>query len=288
MNVGFIGLGLMGAPMAHRLLGAGHTLHIHNRTKEKCREALERGAHWCDSPAAVARRSDLVCTMLSAPDVLEMVAIGPDGILQGLRPGAVHADSSTVSPALTKGLEEQYRSRGCHFLHVPVLGSVPNAKEGSLLLFAGGDEEGFQKAADVLKLFGNRIWRFQKAEQASNTKLLCNFFIATMISSLAQGIVFAEKNGIDPSMILEILGNSSLGAPTYQVKGKSMIENRFEPRFFLTHMLKDINLFLGSAKASGLAVPAAEAARELYAKAIDAGLGKEDYSAVIKVLRSSA
>ena len=286
MNVGFIGLGMMGSPMANRILDAGYSLNIFNRTKDKCRVILERGAHWCDSPAAVARQSDVVCSMLSTPDVLEAVALGPGGILQGLRAGTVHADSSTVSPSLTNKLEEQYRSRRCHFLHVPVLGSVPNATEGSLLLFAGGSEEAFRKAESVLKLFGSRIWRFQKAGQASNTKLLCNFFIATMISSLAQGIVFAEKNGIDPATVLEILGSSALGAPTYQVKGKSMIENRFEPRFFLGHMLKDINLFLEAAHATGAAVPAAETARELYTKAFSAGLQTEDYSAVIKVLRS--
>ncbi len=287
MNVGFIGLGLMGTPMATRILEAGHTLHVHNRTKEKCGTLLDRGAHWCDSPAAVARQCDVVCSMLSTPDVLEAMTVERGGVLEGLEPGTVHADSSTVSPALTRHLEEHYRSRGCYFLHVPVLGSVPNAAEGSLLLFAGGDEDGFRKAESVLKLFGKRIWRFQTADQASNTKLLCNFFIATMISSLAQGLVFAEKNGIDPATVLEILGSSSLGAPTYQVKGNSMIENKFEPRFFLTHMLKDINLFLGSAEASGAAVPAAEVACELYTRAVRAGLALEDYSSVIKVLRSN-
>jgi 3-hydroxyisobutyrate dehydrogenase-like beta-hydroxyacid dehydrogenase len=286
MNVGFIGLGLMGTPMANRILDAGHTLHVYNRTKEKSRPFIERGAIWCDSPAEVARRSDVVCSMLSAPEVLENVALGNEGVLEGLRPGATHADSSTVSPVLTRRLEEQYRNRGRHFIHVPVLGSVPNAAEGSLLLFAGGDEEGYKKGESILKLFGSKIWRFPKAEQATNTKLLCNFFIATMISSLAQGIVFAEKNGIDPATILDILGNSALGAPTYQVKGKSMVENKFAPRFFLAHMLKDINLFLGAAKASDVRVPAAEVARELYSDAVNAGLEKEDYSAVIKVLRS--
>jgi 3-hydroxyisobutyrate dehydrogenase len=139
-----------------------------------------------------------------------------------------------------------------------------------------------------VKLFGGKIWRFQTAEQATNTKLLCNFFIATMISSLAQGIVFAEKNGIVPSTILDILASSSLGAPTYQVKGPSMIENKFAPRFFLKHMLKDINLFLDAAGASNAPVPSAEVAQDLYSKAVEAGLEKEDYAAVIKVLRLNA
>lgn len=286
MNVGFIGLGLMGTPMANRILGAGHSLYIYNRTKDKAKSFIERGAVWCDSPAAAARKSDIICSMLSTPDILEKAALGKYGILDGLKKGMVHADSSTVSPELTKRLEAQYRERGCYFIHVPVLGSVPNAAEGTLLLFAGGDPAGYYKAENILKLFGSKIWKFERAEQATNTKLLCNFFIATMISSLAQGIVFAEKNGINPKIILDILGNSALGAPTYQVKGTLMIDNNFAPRFFLEHMFKDINLVLGAAKESGVQMPAAEVAHELYSRAMSAGLEKDDYSAVIKVLRS--
>ncbi len=286
MNVGFVGLGLMGTPMANRILGGGHSLYVYNRTKEKAGALLDRGAVWCTSPAEVARHSEVVCSMVSAPAVLENIALGSNGILEGLRPGAVHADSSTVSPELTKRLASSYRDRGASFMHVPVLGSVPNAAEGSLLLFAGGDAHAYSKAENILKLFGSNVWRFDRVEQATNTKLLCNFFIATMISSLAQGIVFAEDNGIDPKTVLEILGHSSLGAPTYQVKGKSMVEQNFAPRFFLAHMLKDVRLVLDSAKQSGTAMPAAEVANELFTRAMKAGLENEDYSAVIKVLRS--
>ncbi len=286
MKVGFVGLGLMGMPMANRILRAGHTLFVHNRTEEKVKPLIDQGATWCDTPREVAQQSEVVCSMLSTPEVLEATTAGKDGILAGLRRGAVHADSSTVSPDLTRRLEKEYRDKGCHFIHVPVLGSVPNAAEGTLLLFAGGDEAGFRKAENIIRLFGTNVWRFEQAEQATNTKLLCNFFIATMVSSLAQGLVFAEKNGINPKMILEILGRSSLGAPTYQVKGASMIENNFAPRFFLAHMLKDINLVLESAHASGAPMPAAEVAKELYSQAMKAGLEKEDYSAVIKVLKS--
>lgn len=152
--------------------------------------------------------------------------------------------------------------------------------------FAGGEEEAYRKVEAILKLFGSKIWRFERVDQATNTKLLCNFFIASMISSLAQGIVFAEKNRINPKTFLEILANSSLNAPTYQTKGASMVDNNFAPRFFLEHMLKDINLLLDSAQSSAVPMPTAHVARDLYSKAMDVGLGKEDYSAVIKVLRS--
>jgi 3-hydroxyisobutyrate dehydrogenase-like beta-hydroxyacid dehydrogenase len=285
MNIGFIGLGLMGAPMANRLLGGGHSLFIHNRTKNKAATLVAKGAVWCDSPSAVAQKTEIVCSMLTTPQVLEAVALGKNGILQAMKPSGIHVDYSTVSPVLTKRLADEYAQRGCSFIHSPVLGSVPNAADGSLLLFVGGNEEVYRKVEPVLRLFGSKIWRFERAEQATNTKLLCNFFIATMISGLAQGLVFAEKNGINPKIFLEILGNSALNAPTYQTKGALMVDNNFTPRFFVEHMLKDVNLVLESAKRSGVRMPAAEVAQELYSEAVDAGLAKEDYSAVIKVLR---
>jgi 3-hydroxyisobutyrate dehydrogenase-like beta-hydroxyacid dehydrogenase len=286
MNIGFVGLGLMGGPMANRILDAGHRLCVYNRTKEKSTPFLAKGAVWCDSPREVAQKSEILFSMLSTPDVLENTTLGKNGIVQGARPEFIHVDCSTVSPILTKRLHEQYRSMHSHFLHSPVLGSVPNATDGSLLLFVGGEDEAFVKARDILKLFGNKIWRFERVEQASNTKLLCNFFIASMISGLAQGLVFAERNSIDPKVFLDILSQSALNAPTYQTKGKSMIENSFAPRFFVEHMLKDINLLLDSAKESGATMPNAEVAKDLYTKAMNSGLGKEDYSSVIKTLRS--
>ena len=285
MNIGFVGLGLMGGPMANRILGAGHTLYINNRTKEKSASLEAKGAIWCDSPAEVARKTEIVISMLSTPDVLEDRTLGKNGLLEGAISGFIHVDCSTVSPALTNRLHERYRSKRCYFLHSPVLGSVPNATDGSLLLFVGGEEDAYSKVQNILGLFGSRIWRFERVDQATNTKLLCNFFIASMISGLAQGLVFAERNSIDPKVFLDILSHSALNAQTYQTKGTSMIEGNFTPRFFLEHMLKDIKLVLESAKASHTMMPTAEIAEELYTKALDSGFAKEDYSAVIKILR---
>ncbi len=285
MRVGFVGLGLMGKPMATRVLNAGHTMYVHNRTKQKAEALTSHGAVWCDSAAAVAQKTEIVVSMLSTPDVLESVAIGKKGILESSAAGLIHVDCSTVSPSLTRRLHEQYRAKNCFFLHSPVLGSVPNATEGSLLLFVGGEAEAYRRVESILRLFGQHVWHFDRVEQASNTKLLCNFFIASMISGLAQGLVFAERSGIDPKIILDILDHSSLGAPTYQTKGAMMVENNFAPRFFLEHMLKDIRLLLDSARTSDSKMPSAEAALKLYEKAAAAGFSREDYSAVVKVLR---
>jgi 3-hydroxyisobutyrate dehydrogenase-like beta-hydroxyacid dehydrogenase len=150
MNIGFVGLGLMGTPMATRILNVGHTLYVTNRTKETAAPLTAHGATWCDTAAQVAAKTEIVFSMLSTSDVLEEFALGENGILAGAKPGAIHVDCSTVSPALTKKLHEEYSRKNCHFLHSPVLGSVPNATDGSLLLFAGGERDAYDKAEPVL------------------------------------------------------------------------------------------------------------------------------------------
>ena len=284
MNVGFIGLGMMGTPMAMRLLKGGYRLSVFNRTPVKAKNLVAEGARWCDSPTAVSEASGIVFSMVANPGALREIALGPHGVLQGFGENKIHIDSSTVSPALTRELAEHYRDRGCSFLHAPVLGSIPQATEGSLLLFVGGDEIAYGRSAPLLNLLGKRIWRFAHAEQASHMKLLCNSFIAGMITVLGQALIYARKSEVDPRTLLEILGQSQLNSPMYQTKGSSIIEGNFAPRFFLEHMLKDIDLVLDSAEELGVSLPVMQAAQQLFEQAHESGLGKEDYSAVVKVL----
>lgn len=283
-KIGFIGLGLMGSAMALRLLKQGFALAVHTRTKQKAEPILQAGAEWCATPAEVAERTDIVLSMISDSKALESIATGEAGILAALKRGGVHVDMSTVAPATTEALDEAYRARGVHFLHSPVLGSVPNAAEGTLLLFVGGSEEAFSKVESVLRTLGMRLWRFEKPSMASNMKLICNSFIAGMIITLAQGIVYARKAGLDPTTLLEILSHSALNAPMYQTKGKTMIEENFAPRFFAEHMLKDIRLALEAAAIVGVSLPGLEVAEKLFSTAVVEGYGTQDYSAVMKVL----
>lgn len=287
-NIGFIGLGLMGEPMATRILQAGFPLAVHNRTKEKAAKLIEKGALWCESPEEAARKSEIVFTMVSNPEVLENISLGPGGILAGLKIGGMQIDTSTVSPSITQKLAGEYSRKRSSFLHSPVLGSIPQASDGTLLLFVGGEEKAFRRAEPVLKTLGSKIWRFEKVDQATHTKLLCNFFIATMISALAQALVFARKSSVNPRTFLEILSNSALNAPMYQTKGASIIERNFKPRFFLEHMFKDINLLVEAAGIIGASMPSGEIAQVLFSQAAQAGLAREDYSSAVKILERIA
>lgn len=266
----------------------GSALWALQRTKEKATQLLVEGATWCESPILVAQRSEIVFTMLSNSDALEAIALQSNGILNGLSSGGIHVDSSTVSPETTSKLAEQYASKGAFFMHAPVLGSIPQATDGSLLLFVGGDERAFGHVEPVLECLGSKIWRFEKVEQATTTKLLCNFFIATMISGLCQALVMAKKAGAQPGVLLEVIGASALNAPMYQTKGASIIERNFKPRFFLEHMLKDVNLLIDVAQSLGLAMPSGEIAQALFSQSMGLGLAREDYSAVVQVLERIA
>ncbi|MBI2620207.1 MAG: NAD(P)-dependent oxidoreductase [Ignavibacteriales bacterium] len=283
-KIGFIGLGLMGFAMARRLQQTGYPLVVYNRTAKKARELVKAGASLEKSPAGVAEHADLVFSAVSTSDVLREVALGEKGILSGLREDAIHVDCSTVSPALTSELARKYSESRRWFLHCPVLGSVPQASEGSLLMLAGGDPRALERATELLKVLGNKVWKFDRVDQASHAKLLCNSFIAGMIVTLAQAIAFAGRVGVSPETILEIIGNSTLNAPTYQTKGRSIIGRNFTPRFYTEHMLKDINLIVDSARRAGSSVPGIQVAQQLFSQAVRLGYGKEDYSSIIKVL----
>lgn len=281
-TLGFIGLGLMGAPMATRLIDAGYTVHIFNRTKEKCGPLVERGAIEMSSPADIAPHADILFTMLTNDDALRSIT---SQLQPGFRSGSLHIDCSTVSPFLTATLEKEYIRRGGYFLHTPVLGSIPQATEGSLMLFAGGSDAAFAKGEPVLKIFGQKIWRFPRAEQASSMKLIMNSFIAGMIGILSQALAYADRAEIGGEKVLEVLNFSALNSRMYQTKGASMLENNFAPRFFLENLLKDTDLFLQAANSQSVKTPVSAAMKAVLEQAILQGLAKEDYSAIIKILR---
>lgn len=280
-TLGFIGLGLMGAPMASRLLQSGYTLHIHNRTKEKAQSLITQGAIWEDSAAEVAMTSDIVLTMLTNDDALRSAS---NKIQSSLKKSDIHIDCSTVSPALTSILESEYTASHRGFLHSPVLGSIPQATDGSLLLLIGGDDKIFAETEPILTILGSKQWRFPTAPQASNMKLLFNSFIAGMIATLSQALMFAQKANIEGTVLLDVLSYSALNTPMYQTKGNSILQNNFTPRFFLENLLKDTNLFRDAAHALDASTPVADTVGTLLEQAVMAGFSKEDYSAVAKII----
>lgn len=280
-RIGFIGLGLMGTVMVRRLLGAGFHVSVWNRTKEKAADLLNAGATWSDSPEQLSGRTTIVVTMLTTPEVVEAMA----GRIRGASAkGSIHVDCSTIAPKTTQRLAKLAEAEGKAFVHAPVLGSVPQLTEGSLVIFAGGRPESVQRARPVLATFGQKVFEFPTVTQATNTKLLANFFIASMIGTLSQGIVFARAAGIEVTTFLEILSLSALNAPMYQAKGPAMAKGEYPARFYLEHMHKDVHLAAASADTMGVTMPSIPMLKDLFDRAMGMGLAKSDYSAVLEAL----
>lgn len=288
-RIGWIGLGTMGRPMAERLLKAGYDLVVYNRTIQKAEPLMRQGALRAESPRAVAETCDVTITLVSDNQALTDVVIGQNGLYMGLGRGKIHIDMSTISPALARKLDRLSQAKEASFLHAPVLGSKPQAADGTLLIFAGGSSEAYQKCREIFETLSQRTWHFPEGTQATHLKLICNQFIASMITALAQGLVFGQKAGLDSDTILAVLGASALNAPMYQSKARMIRQRRFsEANFFVTHMLKDINLMLEAGRDLGVPLPGVAAIRELFVAAEALGYGQEDYSAVIKVLEELA
>lgn len=278
--IGFIGLGLMGGPMAMRLLSNGYHVLLFNRTKEKAQNHIAHGAVWMESPAELAASADIVITMLTNDAALQDVS---EAVRRSLRRGGIHIDCSTVSPSLTSILEKEYALQENGFLHSPVLGSIPQATDGTLLLFVGGNETVFQQAQPVLKILGSKIWRFPSAAQASSMKLIMNSFIGGMIATLSQALAHGKTADVDGRMILDVLSHSALNSTMYQTKGASILDNNFAPRFFLENLLKDTNLFRDAAAHGGVRTPIADTVGVLLREAIEKGYARDDYSALYKI-----
>jgi 3-hydroxyisobutyrate dehydrogenase len=289
LNIGFIGLGVMGTAMAQRLLHAGYRLIVFNRTAGKVEELIRQGANAAASPIALAKESDVVISMVSDSRSLEEISQGSNGIIHGIKRGAIHIDMSTVSPSLTERLYSEYKSANASFLHAPVLGSKPQASDGTLLIFVGGDMDAYGKCENIFKVLGKKIWHFPHVETASYLKLIMNSMIASMMTTLSGAIVFGEKAGISVDVVLEVLENSALNSPMYQGKGKMIRERSFQhANFYLDHLLKDINLILEASERLNVPMPALASLRELFVFARSRGYGQEDYSAVVKVLEEMA
>jgi 3-hydroxyisobutyrate dehydrogenase len=285
MKIGFVGTGIMGYPMANRLLEAQHELFIFNRTKAKALPLINSGARWCSSPAEVVQHCTLVFTMLSNDTALSEISAE---ILNNLQVNGIHVDCSTVSGKLTSRLEASYSKQNRCFLHSPVLGSYPQAQSGTLLLFVGGNKAASEKITPILKAFGQTMWYFEKAEQASYTKLIMNSFIAGMAMTLIQGLMFASKTGVGGKTILDILQHSAMNAQMFQTKGFSILERNFTPRFFVENLLKDVNLMITEADALNSPSYIAKSAKTVLENAVALGIGKEDYIAIAKVIENEA
>ena len=283
-KVGFIGLGIMGKPMARNLMKAGHEVVVHTRTAEKQTELEREGARGAGSPRAVAEQSDFVITMLpDSPDV-EHVVTGPDGVLDGVRRGALVIDMSTISPAVTRRIAARLEERGASMLDAPVSGGDVGAIQGTLSIMVGGSERDFQRALPLFEAMGKKIVHMGEIGAGQITKAANQIVVAGVIAAVAEGLVLGSRGGVSPEKIIDVLGGGMAGNRVMEVKRDKFLTHRFTPGFRADLHHKDLGIALSAAREMGVVLPVTALLDQFYVAMNRKGWGGEDDSAMMRLI----
>ena len=287
-TIGFVGLGAMGSHMAARFLAAGHKVYGTNRTAAKAASLIERGLVFCRSPREVARSAPVIFSMIRDDAALAAIASGPDGILAGLEPGKVWVDMSTVNPGAARLLAERVAGIGATMMSAPVSGSVPAAAQGTLEILVGGDEHAFERVQPLLRELGRRVIRIGANEHALLLKTAINISLAEQMLAFSEGVLLAERGGIDRKLAVEVMAESALGSPMLKARAPLLLEPPHEAWYDLRLMQKDLLLALDAAEALHVPLPGAAVANEIVSVGRRLGYGEQDLAALFEVLAKIA
>ena len=278
--IGFIGLGNMGLPMASNLIEAGYTLQVYNRTPEKARSLVDKGAKLANNPSDVVESEGIVITMLANDQALEAVVLGENGILEKLGTGGIHLSMSTVSPATAQNLAKYHERRGTHYLAAPVFGRPDAAAAKKLWICLSGNGTAKERVLPVLNRLGQGVFDFGEDVGAANVvKLTGNFLIISAIEAMAEAFTLAEKNGIDRTQVAELFGQTLFACPIYQNYGRMIAQEQYQPAGFkLSLGLKDVTLALQTARDSQMPMPLASLLHDRLMAAVAKGRGDIDWT----------
>ena len=283
-RIAFIGLGIMGRPMAGHLQAAGHELFVVRHVSPLPEELLEGGAVECATAAEAASRSEVVITMVpDTPDVAD-VLFGPGGVAEGLQAGTTVIDMSSISPIETKAFAECIAEKGCDYLDAPVSGGEVGAKGASLTIMAGGSGETFERARPLLDLMGANITLVGDVGAGQTCKVANQIIVALTIEAVGEALLFASKAGVDPARVREALMGGFAGSRILEVHGQRMVERTFDPGFRIALHQKDLGLALQGARALGISLPNAATAQELMNACAAQGWSDLDHSGLVKAL----
>ena len=262
-TVGFIGLGVMGASMASHVLGGGYELIVYNRTKAKADLLLARGAKWAETPAEVAAVSDVVVTIVGYPKDVEEVYLGPNGILAAKKGGYV-VDMTTSSPILAKRIYKDAKAKGISALDAPVSGGDIGARNGQLVIMAGGDRQAFDELQALFGLMGRTIRYFGEAGAGQYTKMVNQIAIASGMVGVAEAIAFAKKAGLNATDVIETISEGAAASWSLSNLGPRMVRGDTAPGFFIKHIIKDLKIALECAEEMHIEMPGLTLAKRLY------------------------
>ena len=284
-TIGFIGLGTMGGNMSARYLAAGYTVYGEARDRGGAQWLIDQGLRWVDTPREIAEAADVVMTSLPNDEVVQSITTGADGLLAGLSEGKIWADLSTISPAASRELAARAREEGggAQMLDTPVSGSVPQVQAGTLTIMVGGDEEAYRRVEPVLRVLGTPEYVGENG-QGLVLKLAINISLAVQMLAFSEGLLLAERDGIDPHRAAEIMTESAIGSPMLKARVPLVLDKPDETWFDVELMHKDIRLAGQAATDLATPLPTAAVADEVLGQAEQLGYGSRDIAALYEVL----
>lgn len=282
-KIGFIGTGVMGKSMAGHLLAAGYALCVHNRTKAKAQELLDRGAVWCDTVVELTKASDVIFTIVGFPKDVEEVYMGRDGIVANITRGAVAVDMTTSSPELAVRIAQAADARGGHALDAPVSGGDKGAREATLSIMVGGDRNTFAHILPLFQLMGTNIVHQGPPGCGQHCKMCNQITIASTMIGVCEALAYAKKAGLDPQVVLRSISAGAAGSWALSNVAPRILAGDFEPGFYVKHFIKDMMIARESARSMTLDTPGLELALALYRRLADMGQGDNGTQALFKL-----
>lgn len=280
-RVGYIGLGLMGKPMARNILRAGYPLTVYNRTRSKAEDLAAEGATVAGSIAELARQVDVVCSCVTGPRDVEAVYLGEGGVLSGARPGTLLIEMSTIDPGTHQRVAQAARERDCAYLDAPVSGGVTGAREGTLTIMCGGETATFEQARPLLETMGRSLYHCGQSGAGAAAKLINNFISASTAVAVCEGLVLGAKAGLDVAQLHELLMSASAGSKTLAGFKDTALQGNFEPGFTIDNMEKDVTLAGQLARELGVRFLAGAVTQQVLREAQLNGLGAKTTQAQI-------
>ena len=269
--IGFVGTGVMGKSMAGHLLKAGYPLVVYTRTKEKASELIENGAEWAETPLEVAKKTNVIITIVGYPADVEEVYLGENGIITNGRENTYVIDMTTSTPTLAKKIYEEAGKKGMHAIDAPVSGGDIGARDAKLSIMAGGDRDAFLAVEPIFNLLGTNIVYQGKAGAGQHTKMCNQIAIASNMIGVCEAVVYAEKAGLDPRTVLQSISSGAAGSWSLSNLAPRIIDGNFEPGFYIKHFIKDMNIALDEAEAMDMMTPGLALAKKMYAELSEKG-----------------
>lgn len=287
-KIGFIGLGIMGKPMARNLMKKGYNLVVHNRSRGAVDELAKQGAEAASSPKEVAEKSNIIITMLPDSPEVEDVILGKNGVLEGARKGHVIIDMSSISPVVTKKIHSEVSRKGIKMIDAPVSGGETGAVEGALAIMVGGEKKVFEDCLDILNVLGKSIVHVGDIGAGGTVKLANQIIVALNMEAMSEALVLGMKAGVDPKLLYEAIRGGLAGSRVLDVKVPNILERRFDPGFRIRLHIKDLKNALNTARETGVPLPITSLVHEMFQALNIEGKGEEDHSAIIKFIEGLA